>query len=341
MEGTAVTGGAKVETGSRFWKGSQGLWAGQRLATAAMAGNFSPAALRTNDVLSRREWIDVDSTIVQEAAIRLRGVADLISGGLTYNLTNAMGRTVIEYQQLGDMDPAVVSMDGMSRSEDDAQEVGFAQLPVPITHKDFFINLRKLAASRNSGEGLDLTQSRTAGRLVAEELERTLFLGGKTFGALPIYGYTTHPSRNTVAFGTNGNWVQAAKTGENILADVLSMIALAEGDRMWGPYALYVSRNASTKLENDFKANSDDSIRDRLLRVDGIQGIRVVDQLTANNVVLVQLTPDVVQWVMGEQIQTIQWDVQGGMGINFKAMAIQLPMIRSDKSGRSGIVHMS
>lgn len=335
------TSGAVVDTGARFWRGSQGLWAGQRLAAAALNGQFSPAVLRTNDVLSTREWIEVDNTLVQEAVIRLRGVSDLIAAGLTYNLTNAMGRTVLEYQKIGDMDPATVSMDGMTRSEDDAQELTFAQMPIPITHKDFFINLRKLAASRNLGEGLDLTQSRTSGRLVAEELERMLFQGGPTFGALPLYGYTTHPDRNTVAFGTNGNWVQAAKTGENILADVLSLLTLAEGDRMWGPYMLYVSRNASTKLESDFKTNTTDSIRERLARVDGIRGISVVDQLPANNVLLVQMTSDVVQWVMGETIQTIQWDVNGGFGINFKAFAIQLPLIRSDKSLRSGIVHMS
>lgn len=338
---TATASGALVETGRQFWKGSQGVWAGFRLAQAALLGQFSPAVLRTNDVLSTREWIEVDNTLVQESAIRLRGVADLISAGLTYNVTNAMGRTVYEYQQLGDMDPATVSMDGMTRSEDDGQELGFAQMPIPITHKDFFINLRKLAASRNMGEGLDLTQSRTSGRLVSEELERMLFQGGPTFGSLPIYGYTTHPNRNTVSFGTNGNWVQAAKTGNNILDDVLAMIALAEGDRMWGPYMLYVSRNASTKLENDFKANSDDSIRERLARVDGIRGISVVDQLPANNVVLVQMTSDVVQWGMGETIQTIQWDVNGGFGINFKAFAIQFPILRADKQGRSGIVHMS
>jgi uncharacterized linocin/CFP29 family protein len=332
---------ALVQSGRAFWGKSQGIWAGLQLARAAMNGEFNPGVLRTNDVLSTREWIEVDTTVVGEAAIRLRGVADLISRGLTYNLPNAMGRTVYEYGMMGDMDPAVVSMDGMSRGEDDAQEMGFAQLPIPITHKDFFINLRKLAASRNVGEGLDLTQGRTASRLVAEELERMLYQGGPTFGALPIYGYTTHPSRNTVSFGTNGNWVQAAKTGENILADVLAMIALAEGDRMNGPYVLYVSRNASTKLAQDFKANSDDTILDRLLRVPGLSAIEIVDQLPANNVVLVQMTSDVVQWLMGETIQTIMWDVNGGMGVNFKVFGIQVPIIRADRSGRSGIVHMS
>jgi uncharacterized linocin/CFP29 family protein len=333
--------GVSVDTGKHFWKGSQGMWAGQRLASAALNGGMTPAVLRTNDVLNNREWIAVDNSLIQEAPIRLVGVSDLINAGLTFPITNAMGKTVYEYEQLGDMDPATISMDGMTRSEDDAQENTFAQAPIPITHKDFFINLRKLSASRNSGEPLDVTQSRTAGRLVAEELERMLFQGGPTFGALPLYGYTTHPNRNTVSFGTNGNWVQAAKTGENMLADVLAMIALAEGDRMSGPYMLYISRNASTKLEGDFKANGDTSVRERLMRVDGLLGIRVADQLAANNVVLVQMTSDVVQWGMGENIQTIQWDINGGFGVNFKAFAIQLPIIRVDKQNRSGIVHMS
>jgi len=209
------------------------------------------------------------------------------------------------------------------------------------TVKDFFINLRKLLASRERGEPLDATQVRTAGRLCSEETERMLFQGGKTFQGKVIYGYTNHPNRNTTAFGTNGAWSAAAKTGADILADTLDLIGLAEIDRMFGPYWLYVSRNSSTKLEEDFKANSDKTIRQRLLEIDSLSVIQVVDQLQADNVVLVQPTSDVVVMVEGMPLQSVQWDIQGGMQINFKAMQIMLPLIRSDTQGRSGVQHMS
>ena len=119
------------------------------------------------------------------------------------------------------------------------------------------------------------------------------------------------------------------------------MIAASELDHYYGPWMLYVPRASSTKLDGDFKANSDKSIRSRLLEVSGLRGIQVADFLPADNVLLVQMTSDVVALVQGEPLQTVQWDIEGGFGINFKAFMIQVPLIRSDIDGRSGIVHMS
>jgi len=333
---------ASIETGKTFWRGASGRWAGERLLKVLQKGEpITPAALRTLDTLRKDEWVAFDEALVAEAAIRLRGVADLLAAGLTIPVKNAMGKTVLEYEKITDMEPALVSMDGAVRTENDRVEFELDSIPLPITHKDFFINLRTLTASRERGESLDTTQVRAAGRLVAEETERMLFLGGKTFGGKAIYGYTNHPDRNLANFITNGNWAAAAKTGENILEDVLDMITRAQADRMYGPYWVYVPQNSSVKLEDDFKANSDKTIRQRVMEVDGIRAVRVVDQLTANNIVLVQATIDVAAMADGIPLQTVQWDIEGGFVINFKAFQIAIPLIRSDAQGRSGVVHMS
>jgi hypothetical protein len=335
-----IEGPVPVDTGRQFWSG--GKWAAEQMLKALSEGrDLSPAILRTNATLRHEDWKAFDTAIVEAAASRIRAVADLQAAGLTTPLANAMGTTVFEYQTIGDMDPAIVSMDGMARSENDRPEFGSAGLPVPIIHKDFFINIRTLAASRKRGEPLDVTQSRVAGRKVGEEVERMLLIGGKTFAGLPIYGYTTHPNRNTGGFGTNGNWVQAAKTGENIIADVFTMVAGLEGDKYFGPYVLYVSRNAASKLEGDYKSATSGTIRQRLLETEYISDVRYLDMLPANTVLLIQLTPDVVTLLDGESPQTIQWDVNGGFGVNFKAFAIQIPLVRADSAGGSGIYHMS
>lgn len=342
--GEQVHGGetARMESGKSFWSGTSGKWAGEQLLKALAAGqNLSPSTLRTASTLRKDEWVAFDTALIEAAVVRTRGVADLIAAGLTLPVANSMGKTVLEYEKITDMDPASVSLDGMVRTENDRVEFGLNALPLPITHKDFFINLRTLTASRLRGEALDTTQVRIAGRKIAEMQEQMLFSGGKTFGGNTIYGYTTHPDRNTISFGTNGTWSAGAKTGENILVDALSLISAAEVDNMYGPWVIYVSRNMSTKLDGDFKSNSDKTIRQRLLEVEGISSIRVVDFLAADNVLLVQMTSDVVVLVQGEPLQTVQWDIEGGFGINFKAFQIQVPLIRSDVDGKSGIVHMS
>lgn len=345
MEEAMVTvpgGPAEVGGGTRFWRSNSGRWAAERFMAAMAAGQeFTAASLRTAGVLRKDEWVEFDTAVIEGAAIRMRGVADLITQGLTRPLRNSMGKTVLEYERISDIEPATVSMDGMSKSENDRPDFSPASLPIPIIHKDFFINLRVLAASRNKGEALDTTMIRMSGRKCAELSEDILFRGGKTFGGLTIYGYTTHPQRNTVSFGTNGNWAAAAKTGDDIIADIMTMLAIAEGDRFYGPYVLYISRNQGLKLQLDYKAASDKTIRQRIMEIDGISDIRIVDALPTSSVLLVQMTPDVVQLIQGEPLQTVQWDIEGGFAVNFKAFMIQVPLIRADIAGRSGIVHMS
>lgn len=338
-----VRGEAGFEGGGQFWKASSGRWAGEQIIKAMMEGKanaFSPESLRVGGVLRRDEWIEIDTALIEAAQIRLVGIADLIAAGLTKPIANSMGKTVLEYERIGEMSDASVSLDGMVRTETDIAEYSSDQLPLPITHKDFFINLRKLAASRNRGESLDTTQGRMAGRKVGEKQEEMLFVGGKTFGGLRIYGYTTHPNRLTASFGTNGSWAAAAKTGDQIFTDTGTLIGLLEAQKMYGPYWMYTSRNMNMKLQGDYKATGDKTIRQRLMDIGNITKISTADKLPADNVLLVQATEDNVQLVQGEPLQTIQWDIEGGFGVNFKAFQIQVPLIRAI-AGRSGIAHMA
>jgi uncharacterized linocin/CFP29 family protein len=330
-----------VDTGKTFFRGTSGKWATEQLIKALKEGRtLSTSELRTCDTLRKDEWIQLDNALIEEATIRLQGVADLISAGNVVRLANGFGTTVYQWETMGDMDPAIVSMDGITRSENDRLEFSLASLPLPFTHKDFNINLRTLEASRKRGEGLDVRQARIAARVVAEKTEEMLFIGSKTFSGLPIYGYTTHPARNTTSFGAGGSW-GGTKTGEQILADIMSMFAIMDADRMYGPYWIYISSSMDTYLNNDFKTASDKTIRQRLLETSRIENIRFSDKMPPNTVVMVQATPDVVQLVEGEPLQTIQWDVEGGFQINFKAFQILVPCIRADRAGRSGIVVMT
>jgi len=335
--------GADLSSGKQFW-GSAGRWATERLLDSIRRGQgITPDALRTLDTLHREEWTYFDQVVVEEGVIRLRGVADLIAAGLVRNVPNSMGKTIYEWDKVTDMNPAIVSLDGMVMAENDNIEYDQDALPLPITHKDWFLNLRRLEASRLSGEALDTTMARVAGRLVAEKAEYMLFNGAsKNYRSLPIYGYTTHPNRNILAYGTNGAWTNyPTKTGENMVADIIAAKALLEADRMYGPYVVYMGGTISLVLDNDFKANSDLTIRQRLLQIEGISAIRVSDQMPAGSIVVVQMTPDVVVWVQGERLQNIQWDINGGFGIHFKTFQIGVPLIRADVQGRSGVVHIS
>ena len=297
--------------------------------------------LVANATLRKDEWKQLDDAVVAAAQQRLIGVADLYSRGLVYRLANGMGTTVLETETMGDTEAAQVSMDGATRGRRDRPDFSIGYLPLPIIHKDFFLDIRTLNASRTRGQSLDTIQAATAARKVAEKAESMLFTGLSTYtyGGGSLYGYTDHPNRNTHTL--TAHWDDAGATGETILADLLGMIQKSIDDRHYGPWVLYIPTNFQTALGEDFKAASDKSVRQRLLEIEGVQDIKVADFLTADNVVLVEMTTDTVRMVEGLAIQTLEWSTEGGMILNYKVMAIMVPQIRADYSTYCGVVHGS
>ena len=312
------------------------------VAQRLMANGFNINALRTNDVLRKEEWLLFDRTVIEVARPLLVGVGDLVSRGLTMPIPDALGITVVQWETASDMTPAEMDMSGVAQGQRDRQAFNLAQVPLPVTHKDFQLSLRNLHSGRRMGTPLDTSMAAVATRRVADLIEGTLFNGAtlSTFGsaagtAATIYGYTSHPSRNT---GTvTGTWLTAV--GSTIIGDVLAMIAALQGDNMFGPYQMYVSVAAYINLLNDLKANSDISILQRILEIPGILGVKGTSQLTGTQVLMVQMTSDVVDMLDGIQPMTVMWETQGGMVVHFKVMAIMAPRIKADADGRSGIAH--
>jgi hypothetical protein len=335
---TSTPGPAEVDVITGL--GGSGAQAFGSVAARLMNGDFKANSLRTLDLLRKEEWLLFDTAIVDVARERLGLVQDLVSRGLRFALANAMGTTVLQWERVSDMDPASVSMAGVTEGEYDRIDFQLQTMPIPIFHKEFTLNIRHLSASRKIGETIDVSQARVSTRKVAEIIENT-FVNGLTLQAVggTVYGLTTAPDRNT---GSGVDWTDtAAVTGEDIIDQVIAMKGDAKADHMFGPYGIYIPEPFDDRLDNDYKANSDKTIRERLAQLSNITFIRPTERLTANNVVLAQLTTDVLEVIDGIQPRAVQWDAQGGMIINFKVLAIVLPRIRSDYTLQSGIVHYS
>ena len=95
-----------------------------------------------------------------------------------------------------------------------------------------------------------------------------------------------------------------------------------------------------TDLDGDYsEAKGDNTLRDRIKKIDGIQDVRTLDYLTGYTLLLIQMTSDVIREVVGMDFTTVQWESQGGMQVNFKVMCIMVPQLRADYNGNTGIVH--
>lgn len=290
--------------------------------------------------LRREEWMALDAAILPIAESRLTGIADLRTRGLVFTLGNAMGTTVLESHTSGDAFVAEMTMDGKNRSKGDRQTFGSTFLPIPIIHVDYDINLRELEASRRLGNSIDTTNAERATRAVATKLESLLFTDEKySFGGGTIASYINFDGRN---IGSITAWNGSSKTGKEIVQDVLEAKQMAIDKSFYGPYMLYIPTEYETRLDEDYSdSKGSDTIRDRIKKITNILDVKVADQLPAGNIVLVQMTSDVVRLVDGMGIQNVEWKTEGNFVSNYKVMTIQVPQIRCDQEGKTGIVHLS
>jgi uncharacterized linocin/CFP29 family protein len=298
----------------------------------------APATLRHED------WRDIDRAVVEATTQRMVGISDLQSLGLTYNL-GSIGVSISTYEKASDMTDGDISMDGITEGEKDRQAFDQANVPVPVVHKDWDLNLRNLEASRRFNSGLDVSGAAIAGRIVGDKSEGMLFSGAAVnVGGSTIYGYTTHPHRNTVDMDTS--WATA--TVKEILEDVQAMLAKARADGYYGPYYLYIPGTYEGRLDDDYVVGdpedgvtvSTKTIRQRILELQGIVAIRVADKLATDNVILVQMTRDVVDLAYAQDVTTVQWPMFGGFQLRHKTFAIWTPRVKSEYSGKSGVVHL-
>ena len=309
------------------------------VAQRLLQSGFNINSLRTNDVLRKDEWSQLDTTLIDVARHRLIAVQELVSRGLVYNIGNGLGTTILEWEQVSDMEPANVSMSGTTEGAKDIMDFALQSMPLPIIHKDFNINIRKLEASRSQGQPLDTAQAEMAMRLVMETTESMVFNGHATqVGNSTIKGLLAAPDGNTASM-TN-NW-DTDTDGDAYLTDILLMIDALTIDNMYGPFGIFTTQKALNRMQQDFKANGDKSIFQRLMEIDGVSFIKASRDIPAATAVMFQLTKDVIDEVIGMQPTVVSWETNGGMTMNFKVMSIMIPRVRSTKTAQSGVVVLS
>ncbi len=302
-------------------------------------GGFKSIRTNVHATLRKDDWKILDDAIVKAAVERLNLVADLRKAGLVFTIPQGMGKTILETETMTDTNDAITSMDGLQESPDDRPHFELTNLPLPITHKDFQFSMRQLLCSRNGGSPLDTTTAELAGRKVAEKVEK-LTLGrdtGTRFGGGTVAGLLNFTS--TIGYTLTTPVGAGAGYGAQLLADVIGMRAASIAAFHYGPWMMYVAPNWDTYLDQDFKAASDKTTRERIKSINGIVDIRTLDFMQNYDIVLVQMTSDIIRMVIGMDITTLQWDTKGGLQKNFKVMAIMVPQCRADINGNTGIVY--
>lgn len=296
--------------------------------------------ITVNSMLRQEEWEVFDAAVTEAARYPLRAVNDLRARGLTVAL-GGLGTLRSSWSTSSEMTAALISMSGQGGGQRDLPDMIHAGAPVPVVSKDFAIDIRSLEASRRMGDGLDVTAATEATRVVAEGLESLLVSGaGTKLNGSALYGYLTHPNRNTdtAANYGGGDW----GTLSNVLPTVAGMVNAANLDYHYGPFQLYVSQTQYNQAAQSYYSDgSGQTALDRIAKLPNITGVTMlpVSTLADGVVLLVQMGREVVEWAEALDIQVREWASGDGMTSNFRVLAVATPRIKARYDGKSGIVH--
>lgn len=346
-DGSGLDGGLNAILAKRPYISDKGRYRGQPVVAVTNGQKddkgylvFSEKPIQTNATLRKDEWLSLEEQIIMAARERLVIVDDLQSNGLTSNV-GGLGTMISEWETASEMTDATATMDGETEADRDTQEFGLSGVPIPVIQKPFRVSERMLLASRTRGASLDTTLGEEASRAVARTSEKMVFNGLSlgTVRGYNVYGLTTFPGRSTF---TISDWSLGTVTPEDILADILAMVEQLETDeRHFGPFTLYIPATFSARFREDFKANSDKTLMQRVTDEQVISDVKTSDVLADGNVILVQLTRDVIDLAVASDVTTVQWASGSGWTNKFQVFAAWAPRLKQDFDGHVGILHGS
>lgn len=287
----------------------------------------------------------IDDAVIRVGRQNLAIVDDLISEGLTRPLPNWLSVLEIGVDKVNEVGHAIRTMDLDVRGERQVMDRIRAVIPVFATHDDFSFGARELAAAERVGQPLDDAHVEQAVRNVNVAIEDQAINGaGFNVNGNSAPGLLTAPSNTFQYTGTNKAWDHASKTGAEIVTDVLGMISVAKADNFTGPFNFYIPSDYDSALNKNYSDGTttfDQTIRERLEKIQsGGRAIRIraADLLPDDRVVMVQMTSNVIDVVIGQQPVPVSWLSNNGWRRFFVVLACMITRIKTDYNGGAGIV---
>lgn len=300
-----------------------------------IAENRQPAERADNATLRKDEWERIDEAVVDVMRERLTAV-DLLPR--TNVGLGVIHRVVERLQDVGDAD---LSMDGDTSPQRHRPGYASQTFPVPVISQDFRISQRQLEASRTRGATLQTDSAMGSTRAVRERMEDLIVNGQSTFGpdGNGIDGLAT--GSNELTDTLNNDWDTSSGTP---VTDVRTMLNTAYTNNLQGPFDVFVPKAYWATIQQDHDTTSGETVLERIERYTDVRNVRPLFTLSANNVLLVQMTQDVVDLTMGQEPTTIQWE-KNPMVTNFRIFSVMSPAVKTiekpDGTTINGIVHLS
>lgn len=299
---------------------------------------YKPVRVNNDSVVPWEVWREIDRTVVETALPELRVIADLQAAGLGRTV-DAMSVGVLTHYKRSRSASSRVVWNPAVRARRDRPKYAPAHTPIPFIESEWGFELRDLRMAARGGINLDFDQIRDATRSVLETAE-DMVLGTGT--AYDFNGYTMPGILNfgdaetqVLSDPAGGGWSPSVLYGE-----INAMRQKSINNNFLGPWFLYFGYEWDLYLNKDYSAlnPAGQTLREKLLALDGISGIRILRRMTGKKVILIQLTDSVIRLYNGMPLRAIQWESPDGFVVQGKIITSIVPQPRSDADGNTGIV---
>lgn len=292
-----------------------------------------------NSRLDATEWQYIDTEISKMARVRMEGITDLRAAGLVRTNVD-IGVAEIKKRIQSEFTAANVRMDTESVIENDRSDKKAITVPLPVISKGYKINERELRASRNAGIPLDTTEAIEAAQSVAETAESILFNGttAVTVNGNAVKGYlnATGALSDTGSNMGGGDFA----TADNAYKTVVGTIGALEARRYRGPFMIYL--NSVQFFETlTLRSNTDTTQYDLIKRLPQVLDVKISPEVTAGTMVVVQMTPDVVEIYEALPIQNREWEAPNRSAFFAQVLTVMIPVIQYNYNSQTGIALIS
>jgi hypothetical protein len=313
------------------------------LADNSLGVNADGMDMSVNATLRKDEWEIIDARVNEEARHRLRLVEAFRSRGLIQPV--GVGDIERVTERLEAFTEAQVSFDADTRPEEDKASYLSDRRAIPIISHGFRIGFRQLASSERRGANLQADTAGLAARAVTHQLQALITngiaSGAPSGGGIP--GLTTATNAIDVSLATAWN-DSGGDPGGDPIGDTERMLEAAYAKYLFGPFVMFTPKNYWAFLQGDYKDYTEKTYLERIRAFEDIADVIPLDDLSDDNVLLVQMTRDVMDISEAMTITTWQWQKTPAV-THFRVLAIMGPHIKSietqDGDTINGIIHLS
>ena len=296
-------------------------------------------ALTNNATLRQDEWKQIDQTVLDVSRKEMAFYQSVRSAGLTMPLGNALGTTVFGWDKMSPGEArARITMEPDIPPEEDRVTYDREYIPIPLVTAGFRLNVRELDASRRGNRPLDTTIAAERTRMVNQTIEELLLngTGGITYGGGSLYGATNY------TYNVTGSLTAAwTASGRDPVTDLTNMQQASRDIYHRGPWRVFVPAGYTKVMGLDYTTGYPKSIMTRLMELEGISSIQILDYLAANKVLMMEMDQRSYRVLVGFEPRTVEWTTMGGWSFHYMIVACIVPNPRADANNRTGIIYYS